>query len=265
MYNRRLPNGTKECTADGTNLTPLRGRAQQVILKRGEIATAKKVRRFFRVKVRDAIEYKRASRRRTALDVLRGRVEQTHRRGIKRACRGSTECFQICIKAPIFCAPAMLLAGGNSMRFGMTSAERIARHVHQAPHAEAFGDLPQLGAGRREETAQQPAVRSFPSGSASFRRYNRAARRSRPTPPKSKPCPGERVARCSRRVGRSSPAKSLASCPRGMNPSHGGLRSDRAKENLPDRPRHTSRQHCRLSLRPAERSHLEPRHVPIAA
>ena len=79
-----------------------------------------------------------------------------------------------------------------------------------------------------------------------------AARTSRPAPPKSSPCPGERVARCSPRVGRSSPAKTLASCPRGMNPSHGGLRSDRAKANLPAPPRHTSRQRCRLSLRPAD-------------
>jgi hypothetical protein len=32
-------------------------------------------------------------RRSTVLDVLRGRFEQTHRRGVKRACRGPTERF----------------------------------------------------------------------------------------------------------------------------------------------------------------------------
>ena len=116
----------------------------------------------------------------------------------------------------------------------------------------------------KKRPASRPS-RSFSNRFCQFWRYNPAARRSRPTPPKSKPCPGERVARCSRRVGRSSPAKSLASFLRASNPTHGGLRSDRATENLPDRPRHVSRQHCRLSLRPTERSHPESRHVPLAA
>jgi hypothetical protein len=40
------------------------------------------------------------------------------------------------------------------------------------------------------------------------------------------------------------PAHSRASCLLGSNPSHCGPRSDRAKENLPDRPRNANRHHC---------------------
>jgi hypothetical protein len=59
---------------------------------------------------------------------------------------------------PNYHATAIRLAGGNSMRFGLSSLDRIARHVHRPAHAKALGDLPQLGAGCRKETAQQPAV-----------------------------------------------------------------------------------------------------------
>jgi hypothetical protein len=40
--------------------------------------------------------------------------------------------------------------------FKTVSSERTTRHVYQVPHAEAFVDFPQLRAGRRKETAQQP-------------------------------------------------------------------------------------------------------------
>ena len=78
----------RRCTADGCNVT--------------EVTAAQGARQFLRVKARNAIGYKRAMPRGTALDVLRRRSEQTDRRGIKRACRGSPGCFQICVRAATF-------------------------------------------------------------------------------------------------------------------------------------------------------------------
>ena len=160
------------------------------------------------------------------------------------------------------------LQGGN--RPTAIRRDSVARHLTGLPATFTGRRMPKRSAISRTlarvAAKNRPSTR--PSRSLSIRfcgRCNRSARRSRPAPPKSKSCPGERVARCSRRVGRSSPAKNPASCLRGSNPSHGGLRSDRAKGNLSDRPRHGSRQRCRLWRLPDERSHPEPRRDPIVA
>jgi hypothetical protein len=50
----------------------------------------------------------------------------------------------------------MQSAGGNSIRFIIPSLGGTARQVYWPPHAEPLGDFPELGAGRRKETAQQP-------------------------------------------------------------------------------------------------------------
>ncbi len=152
--------------------------------------------------------------------------------GIKRVRRGSTCCSRRCPKSTAIsgCGEAI-----RRQQFDVIRSLVIARdHPPRSPGAACRGvwrsPAARRGWSRRYGQAGGRHGAS-PSGSAGVGHYNRSARRSRPASPRSKPCLGERVALCSRRAGRRSPAKNPASCLRESNPGRGGLRSDRATEN----------------------------------
>ncbi len=104
-----------------------------------------------------------------------------------------------------------------------------AREIHRSLQAKSLGDFPQLGAGGREETTQQPTIAEPLDPALPALRCNPAARRLRPAPPRSKPCLGGRADRCSRLIEHNSLARIPESYLHVSNPIHGDLRFDRTK------------------------------------